>query len=206
LIRFLDEESKRVPGGWCLNLGSAARVIAAQAVNIDLRIFKNVDIQADIARLPIRSQTIDTIVCTGVLEHVSDCRRAIAEMARVLKPGGRFFLETAFMQTVHGSPQDYYRWTPEGLKRLIRPMKLRKLGVVAGPASALAWVFQEVMAMLLSFHSDLLYRVNLRLFGWLAVTISWFDILLERHPMAAKAASGFSLVAEKKRSDDRVPK
>jgi SAM-dependent methyltransferase len=139
--------------------------------------------------LPIKEESLDTVLCTGVLEHVSGPDRAVQEIYRVLKFEGRVFLETPFMQTVHASPKDFYRWTQDG--------------VVAGPASALAWLFQETLAMLFSFHNELLYKVGLRVFGWLAVPLSWLDILLERNPFAWHAASGYALVAVKRQDPKR---
>ncbi len=42
---------------------------------------------ADITRLPFADCTFDLLLCSEVLEHVPDHRRAVFEMARVLKPG-----------------------------------------------------------------------------------------------------------------------
>lgn len=44
--------------------------------------------------LPFESQQFDVVVCVDVLEHVSDWRQTIAEIFRVLKPGGRFCFDT----------------------------------------------------------------------------------------------------------------
>jgi SAM-dependent methyltransferase len=43
---------------------------------------------ADIQDLPFRSGAFDVVVAVYVLHHVPDTRRAVAEMARVLRPGG----------------------------------------------------------------------------------------------------------------------
>ena len=42
--------------------------------------------------LPYRSDLFDTIISNEVIEHVQDDRRAVEEMVRVLKPGGRIVL------------------------------------------------------------------------------------------------------------------
>jgi hypothetical protein len=78
-----------------------------------------------------------------------------------------------------------------------------ELNVVAGPASALAWLVQETLAMLFSFHNELIYKIGLRVFGWIAIPLSWLDILLERNPMAWHAASGYALVAVKRKLSER---
>jgi SAM-dependent methyltransferase len=166
-------------------------------LNLDLVAGNEIDIQGNLICLPIRDESVDTIVCTGVLEHISDPDKAVKEMYRVLKLGGRVFLEIPFMQTVHAAPMDFYRWTPEGLGQLMSAFEILEWYVVAGPASALAWQIQETMAMLFSFHNEVLYKIGLRIFGWLATPFSWLDSVLERNPMAWHAASGFALLAMK---------
>lgn len=42
--------------------------------------------------LPFEEHTFDRVVCTDVLVHVPDPRPVVAEMARVLKPGGLLFV------------------------------------------------------------------------------------------------------------------
>jgi hypothetical protein len=101
------------------------------------------------------------------------------------------------MQTFHASPKDFYRWTTDGLRQLMGSFDILELHVVAGPASALAWQFQETMAMLFSMNNEILYKIGLRIFGWLAIPVSWLDILLEKNQMAWHAASGFALIAVK---------
>jgi SAM-dependent methyltransferase len=186
-----------MPHGFRLNVGSGAQRFDLKVYNLDLFLWKELDIQGDILNLPIKDQTIDTMVCTGVLEHVSDPNKAVDEIYKALKFGGRVFLETPFMQTIHASPKDFSRWTPEGLKKLMCAFDVKSIEIVAGPGSALAWQFQETLAMLFSFNREILYKIGLRIFGWLAIPISWLDILLEKNPMAWRAASGFALVAVK---------
>jgi len=47
-----------------------------------------VDVAADITALPFRDASFDAVLCSHVLEHVEDDRTAMAELARVLRPGG----------------------------------------------------------------------------------------------------------------------
>ncbi len=44
--------------------------------------------------LPHADETFDAVVCVDVLEHVSDLGQTLSEIARVLRPGGRFFFDT----------------------------------------------------------------------------------------------------------------
>ena len=46
------------------------------------------DVVADIRNLPFEDQSFDLILCNHVLEHISDDRKAMIELYRVLKKGG----------------------------------------------------------------------------------------------------------------------
>ena len=43
--------------------------------------------QGDVTRLPFRDETFDAVICSEVLEHIPDNRRAVQELIRVLKSG-----------------------------------------------------------------------------------------------------------------------
>lgn len=51
---------------------------------------------ADATHLPYRNGTLDAVFGFGVLHHVPDWRNALSEIARVLKPGGVYFLEELY--------------------------------------------------------------------------------------------------------------
>ena len=52
-----------------------------------------VDVQLDVRRIPYGDVTFDAIICSHVLEHVLEDRQAMAELCRVLKPGGWAILQ-----------------------------------------------------------------------------------------------------------------
>jgi Methyltransferase domain len=45
-------------------------------------------IKMDITRIPYAECTVDAILCSHVLEHIPDDRKAMSELYRILKPGG----------------------------------------------------------------------------------------------------------------------
>ena len=69
----------------------------------------------DAHKLPFKSQVFDSIICQAVLEHVSNPNKVVDEMLRVLKPKGHVFVEVPFIQGYHADPDDYQRYTLNGL-------------------------------------------------------------------------------------------
>jgi SAM-dependent methyltransferase len=69
--------------------------------------------------IPLPSGSVDLVMSTQVLEHVEDPRAYLAECARVLRPGGKLLLSTHGLMYYHPDPEDYWRWTCAGLRRLL---------------------------------------------------------------------------------------
>jgi 2-polyprenyl-6-hydroxyphenyl methylase/3-demethylubiquinone-9 3-methyltransferase len=51
-------------------------------------------VNGDVTRLPLRSGSADVVVAGEILEHVTDLPGTVAELSRVLKPGGLLVLDT----------------------------------------------------------------------------------------------------------------
>lgn len=74
----------------------------------------------DAQLLPFADASMDGVLMVSVLEHLCDPIRAVDQVWRVLKPGGIFFSYAPFYHPYHGSPQDYFRFTLEGYRYLLR--------------------------------------------------------------------------------------
>ena len=81
--------------------------------------YGRLDALADLGRLPFSDACFDWVFCTETLEHLLWPRRALGEIGRVLKGGGRLALTVPFLQAIHQEPHDYFRYTPNGLRLLL---------------------------------------------------------------------------------------
>lgn len=130
--RALDRwlRSKRsLLGGRVLDVGSkkgAAKGLFAVErgpgdfwVALDISDRSRPDVVGRGERLPFRDQAFDAVVCSEVIEHVEEVAALIAEMRRVLRPGGHLLLSSPFLYPIHGDPNDYHRLTETRLRRLL---------------------------------------------------------------------------------------
>jgi SAM-dependent methyltransferase len=68
--------------------------------------------------IPFDTDSIDSVVCTEVLEHVEDAQVLVDEMYRVLKPGNRAVISIPWSARYHYIPFDFHRFTPARLKNM----------------------------------------------------------------------------------------
>jgi SAM-dependent methyltransferase len=82
----------------------------------------------DALDLPFPDAAFDRIICSEVLEHIWDDRRAIAELARVLRPGGRLAVTvpTRWPERVCWALDRHYHDTPGGHVRIYRQAELER--------------------------------------------------------------------------------
>lgn len=63
--------------------------------------------------------TFDVVICEQVLEHVPDPARAASTLRALCRPDAVLFVSVPLLVRVHGSPGDYWRFTPDGLLVLL---------------------------------------------------------------------------------------
>jgi len=71
------------------------KVAAGRRVHSDLGRFA-LFVQGDAERLPYRDGAFDAVVNFGIIHHLPDWRRGLAEVGRVLRPGGTFYFEEIY--------------------------------------------------------------------------------------------------------------
>jgi SAM-dependent methyltransferase len=78
----------------------------------------HVDVFSDLNNaIDIPDDSIDTILCTDVLEHIYEPRRLWMEFARILRSGGVVLVGVPFLYKIHEAPHDYHRYTCFALRR-----------------------------------------------------------------------------------------
>lgn len=85
----------------------------------DFKMSGNSDIRTfDGQNIPFDDNSFDNALCTEVLEHAEDPETLIAEIFRVLKPGGVLLATIPFAARVHYAPHDYHRFTRHRLDQM----------------------------------------------------------------------------------------
>lgn len=91
--------------------------------------YSRIQVQADVASVPIASERVDTVVHTQVLEHVATPEQVLREMYRVLRPGGQLYLTAPQGWHEHQQPHDYFRFTRYSLRLLLETAGFREISI-----------------------------------------------------------------------------
>lgn len=106
-----------------------------QYFGIEWNVDRRPPVVADVTQIPFRDGAFDSALCTEVLEHLPEPGRCLAEIHRVVKPGGSVLFTVPMTVYTHSEPYDFYRYTEYGLRYLLEKhgfeiVTLRRLGGV----------------------------------------------------------------------------
>ena len=79
-------------------------------------------VQGDALNLPFPDNTFDRVICSEVLEHIPNDQGAMAELTRVLRPGGTMAITIPRWgpELINWALSDEYHMTPGGHVRIYR--------------------------------------------------------------------------------------
>jgi SAM-dependent methyltransferase len=183
-------------GGLILNLGSGSTFYGEHVVNMDIFPSPNVNVVGDAHQLPFRSNSFSAVFCQAVLEHVPRPRHVVGEILRVLKPGGKVYVDVPFTHYYHDRV-DFQRYTFDGLIELFRDFEILDLGVSLGPATAMVNQICWTLAALFSLNSRALFSAWKSFLGWILFPLRYLNLLLKNNPFAWQCATAYNLVARK---------
>ena len=87
---------------------------------IDMQAGHGVDQVVDIHTPPAEWKgRFSGVLCSEVLEHVARPWLALPKIREIMQPDGWIVVTTLTSFPIHGFPDDYYRYTPSGLKLLL---------------------------------------------------------------------------------------
>lgn len=129
----------------------------------------------DMSEIP--DDSYDTVISICVLEHLAQPSRAIGEMKRVCRPGGRIVITTPFLARYHEEPHDYFRYTRHALEMFGREhgLEIERIQPNGGLATFVGHQISTVLISL-TWGIPLLKWLVFWLNYWFIVRLAyWFD-------------------------------
>ena len=130
LAAALRQEAAAIGAGMVVDVGCGSKPYAplfrGRYVGLDVATTHGQpDCVAVAEQAPIRTGRADAVISTQHLEHAADPGLVLAEAHRMLRADGTLLLSTHGVWAHHPDPHDYWRWTEEGLRRLVEQAGFR---------------------------------------------------------------------------------
>ena len=182
-----------------LNVGAGRTSIDPRVKNLEISGGENIDYVGKAESIPLSENSLDLIICQEVLEHTEDFKAALHEMYRVLKPGGQLYLQTPFIIGYHPCPNDYWRFTNEGINSIVLEANFKIIdnGESVGVATGFYRIGVEFFSILFSLIVPLLYKPLKAIFAFLFYPIKWLDSILSFSKESYRISGGFYIICKK---------
>jgi SAM-dependent methyltransferase len=163
-------------------------------INIDRNTIPNVF--GNVTAVPFASESCNCIVCTEVLEHLTEPGKCVDEIHRLLLPGGKAFVSIPFLFPIHADPYDFQRFTDDGLRWLFREFTTLEIIPMGGYLGVMGMFIELGVAGIKG--QQLHKKVTRRLLTWLARWLCAQDLKPTTQPEAwTKFTTGYFLRAIK---------
>ncbi|GEM_PF-2680480 len=135
-----------------------------QIISIDIVEKTHIDLIADICDLHmIDDNSIDGIICYAILEHVYNPFKAVSELHRVLKPGGKIITFLPWLWQYHGYKDqmlDFYRFSKDGVRYLFKDFSYLEFCPIRGPIESVCVCVLNFVKMKTKFHRVFSYLIR----------------------------------------------
>lgn len=134
--------------GYSLNIGAGSTSeFIPNCVELEYSIFRNTDVVADAHNLPFQDEIFELVVVLNAFEHFKDPKQVSDEIFRVLKPGGKVIIHTAFLQPLHEEPYHFYNATKYGVLAWFEKFKASSCEVPENfhVGHTLSWLASELL-------------------------------------------------------------
>ena len=182
-----------------LNVGAGNSDLGERFQNLELFEGEAVDLVGSVENIPSDPEQYDVVVAQEVIEHVADPTTALAEISRVLKPGGMVYLQVPFMIGYHPCPNDYWRFTEQGLLILLKRGGFlpEASGQTVGSATGFYRIAVEFFAILFSLPWRKLYIPFKAFFALALYPLKWLDFLFRLSPETHRISGGYFVIGRK---------
>lgn len=135
--------------------------------------FEEIDIFYDGKSMPFEVNSVDSILCNQVFEHVFNPTEFLGEIHRILKPGGFLLLSAPFLWDEHEKPYDYARYSSFALTHLLEKNNFEIVKSIKTNAN-FGIVFQIINIILFKYFKTKNLYINLLIH---IILLSPFNVL-----------------------------
>lgn len=156
----------------------------------------NIDLVCDLEneKIPLQNSSVDTIICTEVIEHIANPPHLFKEINRILKPNGYLILSSDWLSPYHPEPKDYWRFSPDAYKYLCQISNLKL--IECNSKGGYYTMKYYLLTRKIDLQKDIIKKIFLK-FSKLSRTIENILFFIDQKNKQEKNTIGHLIVAKK---------
>ena len=109
-----------------------------------------IDYFFDYRKIKIKKNSKNLIIIPNLLHHIFDHKLLFSQCKNILKKNGQIYIFEPLLRELHQQPNDYFRFTPYGLKQILKDLGFKKISykLCGGPFSATAYCWDQAIQFL----------------------------------------------------------
>lgn len=172
LRRYADPAKQIV-----IDAGSGNHRLDEDIICLDEVDYDAVDIVCDVRTLPFKPASVDALLSLMLLEHVSNPSQVVEAFQRCTRPGGINLHHVPFMYPFHASPDDFQRFTHQGVRKLFPDWEMLICTNTSGPVTLMLTSVIEFLSIVLSFGHKRLKSWFYLLFSAFLFPLKYLDFV-----------------------------
>jgi len=98
-------------------------------------------------KINLEKNYADLIIIPNLMHHIYDHRYLLKKCKSILKKNGEIYVFEPTLREIHQSPDDYFRFTPYGLKALLKELNFKKINYKfsGGPFTAVLYCLDQAL-------------------------------------------------------------
>ena len=199
IIEFISKYSNRYQGK-LVDIGCGTKPYIDFFSNVDNPIGIDIageeaDILANAKFLPVKSNSINIVLCNQVIEHESEPEKIVEEISRILRKSGVLILSAPQMGRLHGEPHDYYRYTKWGLKYILEKNGM-KIEIIESHGGIFRAIGSHLDFFIIDYFGKISFLKNILRYTVININNFIFNILDELITWE-KDTLGYNVIAKK---------
>ena len=101
----------------------------------------------DYRRISLPKNSADLIIIPNLMHHIFDHEILLKQCKKILNSNGILYIFEPTIREIHQAPDDYFRFTPYSLKKILRKIGFNKLNhnFCGGPFTAAAYCLDQAL-------------------------------------------------------------
>ena len=124
-----------------------------------------IDLHKDYKKLNFKKNTFDLILIPNLMHHIFDHNYLLRSCRKFLKKNGTIYIFEPTLREIHQIPDDFFRFTPYGLKKILENLDFKKINfdTSGGPFTAAHYCLDQASQFLPKKEKkkfDSIFKVN----------------------------------------------